>query len=63
MYFEGAEEAKRVLKRRGILIIKAMDEVADRQRLTHVVLINHLTHYGFLVEDLFVPSLNRIRFQ
>lgn len=54
MYCEAAEEAKRVMKRRGILIIKAMDEVADKQRLTHVELINHLTHHGFIVEDLFV---------
>lgn len=54
MYYEGAEEARRVLKPRGILIIKAMDEVAGKQRLTHVELINHLTHHGYIVEDLFV---------
>jgi hypothetical protein len=54
LYYEGAEEARRVLKRRGILIIKAMDEYAERQRLTHVELINHLTRHGYVVEDLFV---------
>lgn len=59
MYYSAAREALRVLKRKGILIVKCQDEVsANRQRLTHVEIINEYTKYGLLVEDLFVTVRN-----
>ena len=70
LYFEAAKEAARVLKHKGILIIKCQDEVcANKQRLTHVEIINEVVKYGFLVEDLFVvtrnnkPGVSRIKKQ
>jgi hypothetical protein len=67
LYFKGAKEAYRVLKPNGIFIIKCQDEVcANKQRLTHVEIINELLRMGFLVEDLFVvmrrnkPGVSRI---
>jgi hypothetical protein len=61
LYFAAAKEARRVLKPKGVLILKCQDEVcANKQRLTHVEIINELVHHGFLVEDLFVVTrLNR----
>ena len=70
LYFEAAKEAARVLKNKGILIIKCQDEVcANKQRLTHVEIINEVIKYGFIVEDLFVvirnnkPGVSRIKNQ
>lgn len=67
LYFKGSAEALRVLKPNGIFIVKCQDEVcANRQRLTHVEIINELEMMGFLVEDLFVllrtnrPGVSRI---
>jgi len=67
LYFEAAREAHRVLRKNGIYIVKCQDEVcANRQRLTHVEIINELATYGFVVEDLFVvvrngkPGVSRI---
>jgi hypothetical protein len=55
LYFRGSEEAHRVLRSGGIFIVKCQDEVcANRQRLTHVEIINELAGLGFVVEDLFV---------
>lgn len=55
LYFRGADEAHRVLRADGIYIVKCQDEVcANRQRLTHVEIINRLEELRFLVEDLFV---------
>lgn len=61
LYFAAAKEARRVLKPKGVLILKCQDEVcANKQRLTHVEIINELVRHGFLVEDLFVITrLNR----
>jgi len=59
LYFKAASEAWRVLRKGGIYIVKCQDEVcANRQRLTHVELINELAKYGFVVEDLFVVVRN-----
>ncbi|HLX94110.1 MAG TPA: DNA methyltransferase [Verrucomicrobiae bacterium] len=59
LYFTAAKEAFRVLKEGGIYIVKCQDEVcANRQRLTHVEIINELTVYGFVIEDLFVVVRN-----
>lgn len=67
LYLKAADEARRVLREDGILIVKCADEVcANQQRLTHVELINEFTSKGFLVEDLFVlirnnrPGLSRV---
>jgi hypothetical protein len=67
LYFSAAGEAWRVLKYGGIYIIKCQDEVcANRQRLTHVEIINELTINGFIAEDLFVivrtnkPGVSRV---
>ncbi len=59
LYFEGSKEAFRVLKPNGILIIKCQDEVcANKQRLTHVEIINELLQMGLAVVDLFVVLRN-----
>ena len=70
LYFDAAKEAWRVLKNGGILIVKCQDEVcANRQRLTHVEIINELCERDYLVEDLFVmmrtnrPGVSRILVQ
>lgn len=67
LYFRGCAEAHRVLRAGGILIVKCQDEVcANKQRLTHVEIINELAGAGFLIEDLFVvvrrnkPGVSRI---
>lgn len=60
LYFHCALEAYRVLKTRGIYIVKCQDEVcASRQRLTHVELVNKLEAVGFVAEDLFVVMSTR----
>lgn len=59
MYYSALKEALRVLKRKGILIVKCQDEVsANKQRLTHVEIINEYTKHGLVVEDLFVMVRN-----
>jgi tRNA G10 N-methylase Trm11 len=67
LYFDAAKEAQRVLREEGVYIVKCADEVcANRQRLTHVEIINELTQSGFVVEDLFVllrsnrPGVSRV---
>lgn len=55
LYYEAGKEAKRVLKPKGIFIVKCQDEVcANKQRLTHVELINEYEKYGFICEDIFI---------
>jgi DNA methylase len=67
LYFSAAKEARRVLKPRGVYIVKCQDEVcANKQRLTHVEIVNELTRMKFIVEDLFVivrrgkPGVSRV---
>lgn len=67
LYVRAGAEAKRVLKTGGVLIVKCQDEVsANRQRLTHVELINHFEGEGFYTKDLFVlvrqnkPGVSRL---
>ncbi len=55
MYMQCALEARRVLKKDGIFIVKCQDEVsANRQKLTHVELIYGYEAMGFYCKDLFV---------
>jgi hypothetical protein len=59
LYFSAAREAWRILRVGGFYIVKCQDEVcANRQRLTHVEIINELITYGFIAEDLFVVIRN-----
>ncbi len=70
MYFKAGREAYRVLKPRGILIVKCQDEVsANTQRLTHVEIIVKYEELGFYAKDLFVvvrtnaPCITRLKKQ
>jgi len=55
LYNETANEAYRVLRNRGVFIVKCQDEVcSNRQRLTHVEVIQHCEAVGFTTEDIFV---------
>ena len=67
LYFKGGKEARRVLKKNGIMIVKCQDEVsANKQRLTHIEIINEYGKYGFYCKDLFVvirqnrPAVSRL---
>lgn len=60
LYVEGAWEAHRVLREKGVFIVKCQDEVsANRQNLTHVEIINAYLDMGFHCKDLFVVRPNR----
>jgi DNA methylase len=55
LYLRAGVEARRVLRNHGVFIVKCQDEVsANRQRLTHVELINAYTEAGFYCKDLFI---------
>ncbi len=55
LYKQAGVEAFRVLRERGAFIVKCQDEVcANRQRLTHVEIIQAYEGLGFVTEDLFV---------
>lgn len=59
LYVRAGREAFRVLRPRGVLIVKCQDEVsANRQWLTHVEIINAYADMGFYVKDLFVVVRN-----
>jgi hypothetical protein len=70
LYFRAGAEAHRVLKPGGVLIVKCQDEVsANRQRLTHVEIINRYEANGFYTKDLFIvvrqnrPAVSRLKKQ
>jgi hypothetical protein len=59
LYVQSAIEAKRVLKKNGILIVKCQDEVcAGIQRLTHIEIVLNLFCLGFYAKDLFIVTRN-----
>ncbi len=67
LYFDGGKEAWRVLRDRGVFIVKCQDEVcSNRQRFTHVEIMQKYTEMGFIAEDLFVvmrqnrPGMSRV---
>lgn len=52
---EGAIEAYRILKPKGILVIKCQDTVeSGKQRFNHVDIINNTIEIGFSPADLFI---------
>ena len=55
LYEDAGKEAYRVLRDRGVLIVKCQDEVcSNRQRFTHVEIMQAYEKIGFIAEDLFV---------
>jgi hypothetical protein len=67
LYLDAGAEARRVLRNHGVFVVKCQDEVsANRQRLTHVELINAFADDGFYCKDLFVvvrpnrPAVSRL---
>lgn len=55
LYYKAGHEAARVLKPKGVAIVKCQDEVsANKQWLTHVEIINYYEQLGFYCKDLFV---------
>ena len=59
LYLEAGAEAHRVLRERGVLIVKCQDEVcSNRQRFTHVEIMLGYADLGFVAEDLFVVVRN-----
>lgn len=59
LYGAAGREAHRVLRQRGICIVKCQDEVcANRQRFTHIEIIEEYRKLGFVAEDLFVVVRN-----
>ncbi len=59
LYCDGGREAWRVLRDRGVLIVKCQDEVcSNRQRFTHVEIMQIYDEIGFVAEDLFVVVRN-----
>lgn len=59
LYRDGGIEAHRVLRHRGVFIVKCQDEVcANRQRFTHVEIMDIYRKLGFVAEDLFVVVRN-----
>ncbi|MCE2452147.1 MAG: site-specific DNA-methyltransferase [Nitrospinae bacterium] len=59
LYLDAGQEAHRVLRERGVLIVKCQDEVcSNRQRFTHVEIMGAYEETGFVAEDLFVVVRN-----
>ncbi|WP_419923862.1 DNA methyltransferase [Candidatus Poriferisocius sp.] len=55
LYEDAGSEAHRVLRDKGVLIVKCQDEVcSNRQRFTHVEIMQAYEQMGFVAEDLFV---------
>lgn len=70
LYLKTGREAYRVIKPKGIFIVKCQDEVsANKQRLTHVEIITAYESLGFYTKDLFVvmrankPGVSRLKAQ
>lgn len=59
LYRDAGRDTYRVLKERGVFIVKCQDEVcANRQRFTHIEVIQMYEEMGFVAEDLFVIVRN-----
>ena len=67
LYLEAGKEAARVLRPKGVFIVKCQDAVSSKkQHLMHVDLVNAYKDLGFYAKDLFIvvrpgrPSVSRI---
>ena len=67
LYAETGIEAYRVLRERGVFIVKCQDEVcSNRQRFTHIEVMQAYESLGFVAEDLFIlmrrnrPGVSRV---
>ncbi len=67
LYADTGKEVFRVLRDRGIFIVKCQDEVcSNRQRFTHIEVMQSYESMGFVSEDLFVlvrrnrPGVSRV---
>ena len=59
LYQEAGIEAYRVLKNRGVLIVKCQDEVcSNTQRFTHAEILQLYAKIGYVAEDLFIVMRN-----
>ena len=59
LYADTGLEAYRVLRERGVFIVKCQDEVcSNRQRFTHIEIIREYESLGFVAEDLFIVMRN-----
>ena len=59
LYRDAGREAHRVLRDRGVLIVKCQDEVcSNRQRFTHVEIMWMYDEMDYVAEDLFVVVRN-----
>ena len=59
LYLDAGREAYRVLRERGVMIVKCQDEVcSNRQRFTHIEIVMAYSKFGFVAEDLFVVIRN-----
>ena len=55
LYDKAGDEAWRTLRERGVMIVKCQDEVcANRQRFTHLEVMQAYQRKGFVAEDIFV---------
>jgi len=70
LYEEAGRESYRVLRDRGVFIVKCQDEVcSNRQRFTHIEIIQKYIEMGFVAEDLFIvmrsnrPGVSRTKRQ
>lgn len=55
LYDDGILEAHRVLKSKGILLVKCQDQVeSGKNRFDHIEIYNYALELEFLVEDLFI---------
>ena len=69
-YVQAGQEAYRVLKDKGVLIVKCQDAVsANKQHFTHIQIIIEYQKMGFYAKDLFVlvrnnrPAVSRLKKQ
>ena len=59
LYRDAGREAYRVLRERGVLIVKCQDEVcSNRQRFTHIEIVEAYEEMKFVAEDMFVVIRN-----
>ncbi len=59
LYRDAGREGHRVLRDRGVLIVKCQDEVcSNRQRFTHVEIMRIYDEMDYVAEDLFVVVRN-----